>query len=130
MADQKLRSQLSDFFKPVLSVGADLTSRYIDLIPGGCGLGMLKGGLALVFEEDNAKKILLDVFGKIPKTILTINTAYALLDPEEDDKQIRQDFYDTLFKDVLVLIAILLGSEAFMSLYSTTKILVFDCYEY
>lgn len=50
MADQKLRSQLSDFFKPVLSVGADLTSRYIDLIPGGCGLGMLKGGLALVFE--------------------------------------------------------------------------------
>ncbi|KAJ8132045.1 hypothetical protein O1611_g1582 [Lasiodiplodia mahajangana] len=104
------------YSNPVISIGGDLASRYVDLIPDEYGLGMLKGGLALIFEalqkkEENAQRIL-EVFETIPETILTINTAYALLDPEPDDEHIKQDFYETLVKDVPVLIAILRGSEA------------------
>ncbi|TGJ79539.1 hypothetical protein E0Z10_g9221 [Xylaria hypoxylon] len=104
------------YSNPMLAAGGDLASSYIDLIPDEYGLGLLKGGLAIIFEtlkrkEENAQKIL-EVFETIPETILTINTAYALLDPEPEDENIKRDFYDTLVKDVPLLIAILRGSEA------------------
>ncbi|KAI1130636.1 hypothetical protein F5Y10DRAFT_235265 [Nemania abortiva] len=115
MSEASATHKPSIYSNPALSIGGDLASRYIDLIPDEYGLGMLKGGLALIFEalqkkEENAQKIL-EVFETVPETILTINTAYALLDPEPDDEHIKRDFYDTLVRDVPVLIAILRGSE-------------------
>ncbi|KAI0536229.1 hypothetical protein GGR58DRAFT_476043 [Xylaria digitata] len=101
---------------PTIAAGSDLASSYIGLIPEEYGLGLLKGGLAIIFEtlkrkEENAQKIL-EVFETIPETILTINTAYALLEPEPEDERLKREFYDTLIRDVPVLIAILRGSEA------------------
>ncbi|KAI3318933.1 hypothetical protein HD806DRAFT_548787 [Xylariaceae sp. AK1471] len=98
-----------------VSVGVDIASRYINLIPEEYGVGLVKEGLALVFEalqkrEENAQKIL-EVFETVPETMLTINTAYSLLGPETDDESIKREFYDNLVKDLPVLIAILRGSE-------------------
>jgi hypothetical protein len=38
------------YSSPVLSIRGDLASQYIDLISNEYCLGMLKGGLALIFE--------------------------------------------------------------------------------
>lgn len=53
----------------------------------------------------------MDAFETVPDAILTINTAYLLLDPEEVDNDIFRTFFVTLVGDLPFLIEKLLGKE-------------------
>ncbi|KAF6834283.1 hypothetical protein CMUS01_06214, partial [Colletotrichum musicola] len=95
--------------------GADLLSDYINLIPDEFGLGILKGGLSLIFgavikHEENRAKIL-DTFETLPDSILTINTACALLEPGPAEEKLEEEVRSMLFRDIPVLVKILLGKE-------------------
>ncbi|RYP67688.1 hypothetical protein DL771_007095 [Monosporascus sp. 5C6A] len=96
--------------------GADIMLAYIDMIPEELGLGILKGGLAIIFDavkrhEDNRARIL-DTFETLPDSIVTINTAHALLEPSPEDTRLQMGFLNMLIKDIPVLIKILSGEES------------------
>ncbi|KAF9874034.1 hypothetical protein CkaCkLH20_08406 [Colletotrichum karsti] len=95
--------------------GADLMSAYINLVPDDFGIGILKGGLALILDaakayEENRERII-QTFETLPESILTINTAFQFLDPEPEDLKIQTNFLRMLLRDIPVLINILLGNE-------------------
>ncbi|KAF6837853.1 hypothetical protein CPLU01_02739 [Colletotrichum plurivorum] len=97
------------------ALGADMLSDYINLIPDEFGLGILKGGLSLIFgavikHEENRAKIL-DTFETLPDSILTINTACALLEPGPAEEKLEEEVRSMLFRDIPVLVKILLGKE-------------------
>ncbi|KAI0912378.1 hypothetical protein F4823DRAFT_634366 [Ustulina deusta] len=99
-----------------LPAGVQIASEIIDIFPDDFGLGVIKGGLALIFEaaqrrSENRDKIL-EAFETVPDVIITINTAYLLLNPEEDDIDTRKKFFATLLSDLPFLIQKLLGKEA------------------
>ncbi|RYP25248.1 hypothetical protein DL765_000129 [Monosporascus sp. GIB2] len=77
--------------------GADITLAVIDMMPDEFGLGVLKGGLTIIFNavkrhQDNRERIL-DTFETLPDTIVTINTAYALLEPSPEDTRLHRAFF-------------------------------------
>ncbi|KAI0446845.1 hypothetical protein F4803DRAFT_501323 [Xylaria telfairii] len=111
----RLTSPQRDLSGSVLPAGMQIASEVIDMFPEEFGLGVIKGGLALVFEacqrrSENRQNIM-DAFETVPDAILTINTAYLLLDPEEVDNDIFREFFVTLVGDLPFLIEKLLGRE-------------------
>lgn len=65
---------------------------------------------AAVRHDENRQKIL-DTFETLPDTIITINTAHNLLEPDADDEERRMGFLSMLIKDIPALVKILLGTE-------------------
>ncbi|KAK7967974.1 uncharacterized protein PG986_002251 [Apiospora aurea] len=96
---------------------------WVELVPEEYGLGVIKGGLALLFalstsfftarhKEQNREKII-QTFEEIPDMIRTMDAAYKLFgrDDDEDISGIAESFYDELCKDIPVLIQILNGTR-------------------
>ncbi|KAF6818910.1 hypothetical protein CSOJ01_01567 [Colletotrichum sojae] len=113
-AAKKAHEEKSDLASKA-ALGADMLSDYINLIPDEFGLGILKGGLSLIFgavvnHEENLGKIL-DTFETLPDSILTINTACALLEPGPAEEKLEEEVRSMLFRDIPVLVKILLGKE-------------------
>ncbi|GAW14979.1 hypothetical protein ANO14919_043870 [Xylariales sp. No.14919] len=111
----KLKSSQNGLGGAALTAGMDIASEVIDIFPEEFGLGVIKGCLALVFEacqrrSENRQKIM-DAFETVPDALITINTAYLFLDPEDDDKDILRVFFVTLVEDLPFLIQKLLGQE-------------------
>ncbi|KAI3324959.1 hypothetical protein HD806DRAFT_491523 [Xylariaceae sp. AK1471] len=111
----RLKSSQGDLGGPTLPVGIRIASETIDIFPEEFGLGVIKGGLALVFEacqrRSESRQKIMDAFETVPDAILTINTAYILLGAEEDDKDLQRTFFATLLEDLPFLIQKLLGKE-------------------
>ncbi|KAJ2993645.1 hypothetical protein NUW58_g1776 [Xylaria curta] len=111
----RLKSSQKGLGGSALPVGMQIASEVIDIFPEEFGLSVIKGSLALVFEacqrhSENRQKII-EAFETVPDAILTINTAYLFLNPEEDDKDILRTFFTTLVEDLPFLIGKLLGKE-------------------
>ncbi|KAI1123410.1 hypothetical protein F5Y10DRAFT_270133 [Nemania abortiva] len=111
----RLASSKGGLGVPALAVGMEIGSEVVDMFPEEFGLGLIKGGLALVFEacqrRSEIRQNILDAFQTVPDAILTISTAYVLLDPEDVDKDILRAFFLTLVEDLPFLIKKLLGNE-------------------
>lgn len=60
--------------------------------------------------DENRGKIL-DTFETLPDSILTINTACALLEPGPAEEKVEEEVRSMLFRDMPVLVNILLGNE-------------------
>ncbi|KAI1407979.1 hypothetical protein F5Y13DRAFT_173566 [Hypoxylon sp. FL1857] len=112
----KRRNEEMKHFSSEAADSVDVVLAYIDIIPDEYGLGILKDGLALVFEaskrNEEIRTKILDAFEALPDTIVTINTAYALLEPDPDDAKLHMQFLNMLIIDIPALVKILLGEEA------------------
>ncbi|KAI8668518.1 hypothetical protein NCS55_00878000 [Fusarium keratoplasticum] len=115
MADAKRHHEGKTDYSSKAEVGINLMSSYINIIPDEYGLGVLKGGLALIFSATKAHREnrgrILDTFETLPDAIVTINTAHALLQPEPQDVELQGEFLSILVKDIPALVKILLGEE-------------------
>ncbi|TDZ36330.1 hypothetical protein C8035_v001693 [Colletotrichum spinosum] len=115
MADAKRVREGKTHVSSKLAKGSDVLSSFINLIPEESGMGVLKGGLALIFDatkkhDENRGKIL-EAFETMPESIITMNTAYKLLEPDEEDAEFRDEFLIMLVTDIPALVKILLGQE-------------------
>ncbi|WAO91210.1 Hypothetical protein NCS54_00866800 [Fusarium falciforme] len=115
IADAKRRHEDKTDYNSKAEVAINLMSSYINIIPDEYGLGVLKGGLALIFNatkthRENRGRIL-DTFETLPDAIVTINTAHALLQPESKDIELQGEFLSILVKDIPALVKILFGEE-------------------
>ncbi|KAI1179268.1 hypothetical protein F4777DRAFT_535042 [Nemania sp. FL0916] len=99
----------------ILPTGMQIASKVVDVFPEEFGLSVIKGSLALIFEacqrRSETRDKIINAFETVPDAILTINTAYIFLDPEEDDKIMLRTFFATLVEDLPVLINKLLRNE-------------------
>ncbi|KAM6524476.1 hypothetical protein FALCPG4_010088 [Fusarium falciforme] len=107
MADAKRRHEDKTDYNSKAEVAINLMSSYINIIPDEYGLGVLKGGLALIFNatkthRENRGRIL-DTFETLPDAIVTINTAHALSQPESKDIELQGEFLSILVKDIPAL---------------------------
>ncbi|KAI1110448.1 hypothetical protein F5Y14DRAFT_361112 [Nemania sp. NC0429] len=132
----RLKSSQTDF-GPAVPAGAQIASEIINVLPDEFGLGVIKGGLALIFEaaqrRSESREKILNAFETVPDTIMTINTAFLLLSPEEDDVDARKNFFATLLSTLPHLIAKLLGNETWykkissaLSLYLLEEVAIDD----
>ena len=65
---------------------------------------------AALRHEENRQRIL-ETFETLPDTIITINTAHNLLEPDAEDQERCLGFLSMLIKDIPALVKILLGTE-------------------
>ncbi|KAK2741994.1 hypothetical protein CKAH01_01421 [Colletotrichum kahawae] len=115
MAAAKTRNEERSGFGSKIAAGGDVMSAYINILPDDYGIGILKGGLALIFDatkahDENRNKIV-ETFETIPDSILTINMAFDLLEPDPADMKVQTEAVSMLLEDLPVLIKILLGEE-------------------
>ncbi|KAF5501637.1 hypothetical protein CGCS363_v006726 [Colletotrichum siamense] len=115
MAAAKTRNEERSDLGSKVTAGGDVISAYINLLPDDYGIGILKGGLALIFDatkahDENRNKIV-QTFETIPDSILTINMAFDLLDPDPADMKVQTEAVGMLLEDLPALIKILLGEE-------------------
>ncbi|KAH9239013.1 hypothetical protein K456DRAFT_32432 [Colletotrichum gloeosporioides 23] len=115
MAAAKARNEEKSGLRSKISTGNDVLSAYISLLPDDYGIGILKGGLALIFDATNAhdenRNRIVETFETIPDSILTINMAFDLLDADPADMKVQAEAISMLLEDLPVLIKILLGKE-------------------
>ncbi|KAK1847026.1 hypothetical protein CCHR01_10363 [Colletotrichum chrysophilum] len=115
MAAAKARNEEKSGLRSKISTGNDVLSAYISLLPDDYGIGILKGGLALIFDatkaHDENRNRIVETFETIPDSILTINMAFDLLDADPADMKVQAEAISMLLEDLPVLIKILLGKE-------------------
>ncbi|KAF5499550.1 hypothetical protein CGCF413_v006914 [Colletotrichum fructicola] len=120
MAAAKTRNEERSDLGSKVTAGGDVISAYINLLPDDYGIGILKGGLALIFDatkahDENRNKIA-ETFETVPDSILTINMAFDLLDPDPADMKVQTEAVSMLLEDLPALIKILLGEEKYMDI--------------
>ncbi|KAH0490022.1 hypothetical protein TgHK011_001507 [Trichoderma gracile] len=95
--------------------GLNLTSEVVDLIPEDWGLGVLRGGMALLLKVAKRNleitRRILDVFREISLKLATITMAFDKLGAEKGQLQQQREFFCTVVRDMPVLIRRLLGKE-------------------
>ncbi|KAK8034125.1 hypothetical protein PG993_009120 [Apiospora rasikravindrae] len=83
---------------------------WLELVPDEYGLGVVRGGLTLLFA--NRDKII-QTFESIPQMIRTMDTACKVFGRDKDENilDIAKSFYDQLCRDIPVLVQILNGKR-------------------
>ncbi|KAI8718138.1 hypothetical protein NCS52_00891800 [Fusarium sp. LHS14.1] len=107
MADAKRRHENKTDYNSKAEDGIDVMSSYINIVLDEFGLGVLKGGLALIFNatkkrRENRERIL-NTLETLPDASVTINMAHALLHPEPKDTALQIEFLSMLIRDIPAL---------------------------
>ncbi|KAL7809077.1 hypothetical protein V8C26DRAFT_412376 [Trichoderma gracile] len=95
--------------------GLNLASEAVELIPEDWGLGVLRGGLALLLKvakcnlEVRAK--ILNIFQDLSWKMTTISMTFDKLGAEQEVLKRQREFFCTVLRDMPVLIRRLLGKE-------------------
>ncbi|PTB63011.1 hypothetical protein BBK36DRAFT_1171816 [Trichoderma citrinoviride] len=97
--------------------GLNLASEVVEAIPEDWGLGVLRGGMALLLKVAKCnleiKTKILKLFQDISWKMTTISMAFDKLGAEQEQLQRQREFFCTVVRDMPVLIRRLLGKEKY-----------------